>query len=163
MDFFDDFGDKLRQTGKQAARKTKGFAESVRLNALIAEEERRLSHLYTMIGMAYCCTPGERKEAELRQLSNKVMQSRNIIESFRREIESAKESSKLQSDVPYNGNGMAIFCNACGAGVMDGQKFCTACGSEIPVKQRRKCVQCGCNLPADAMFCNKCGHAAEIE
>ena len=47
-----------------------------------------------------------------------------------------------------------LICQACGAKVIEGARFCQKCGKEVgaPV-----CLNCGAKLIEGARFCQKCG------
>src|SRR5258707_15775684 len=48
-----------------------------------------------------------------------------------------------------------MICRTCGAGTVEGQKFCSCCGASLV----QRCGACGReNLPGD-YFCSECGSA----
>jgi ribosomal protein L40E len=48
-----------------------------------------------------------------------------------------------------------IICRKCSKQTVQGAKFCHECGAAIELIQN--CSSCGSKLPADALFCPKCG------
>lgn len=56
-------------------------------------------------------------------------------------------------------------CANCGEELVEGQKFCTACGTEAKVEaedaQPRFCTQCGAELGEGQKFCTRCGAKVE--
>ena len=50
-------------------------------------------------------------------------------------------------------------CPNCGATVQKGAKFCSECGTKMPVS--KFCSACGAKLGDNAKFCSECGHKAE--
>jgi predicted ATPase/class 3 adenylate cyclase len=55
-----------------------------------------------------------------------------------------------------------MSCRSCGAEILPGRKFCTACGA--PVSEALlfiTCIACGSSNPVAAKFCGKCGRAFE--
>lgn len=49
-------------------------------------------------------------------------------------------------------------CPNCGLSVEDGKKFCSSCGTKMPVLVHQKiCKVCGNSLNSNASFCNVCG------
>lgn len=52
-------------------------------------------------------------------------------------------------------------CKTCGAEILSGRKFCTACGA--PVTEAPLTVVCiACSNPVDANFCGECGRALKV-
>ena len=60
-------------------------------------------------------------------------------------------------------NGLSLFCQFCGASLVDAREGCTSCGKLIPVKplaSNDDAVNCAnCDMPnhKDAKYCYKCG------
>lgn len=57
-------------------------------------------------------------------------------------------------------------CKFCGAELLEGDKFCTACGKKVEWEEEQKpewifCTQCGTKLAADSKFCTGCGAKVE--
>ena len=53
MDFFEQLGKKLTDTGQNVARQTKNLADVTQLNNAISEREKKVSQLLLSIGQAY--------------------------------------------------------------------------------------------------------------
>ena len=57
----------------------------------------------------------------------------------------------------------ALLCPHCGRAYQAGDRFCVACGGELPVEPATPagavCPQCGAPLRPDDRFCAKCGHS----
>ena len=47
-------------------------------------------------------------------------------------------------------------CSECGAELAEGVKFCSECGTKVPVSN--KCPECGTIYALGAKFCGECGH-----
>ena len=47
-------------------------------------------------------------------------------------------------------------CSECGAELTEGVKFCSECGTKVPVQN--KCPSCGAICVPGAKFCGECGH-----
>src|SRR5207237_9028884 len=57
--------------------------------------------------------------------------------------------------------GGRMNCKTCGADILSGRKFCTACGA--PVTEAPLTVVCiACSNPVDANFCGECGRALKV-
>ena len=62
-----------------------------------------------------------------------------------------------QGGEPEGGGGPNRPCPNCGAGVPEGAKFCSECGSAMATM--RFCHNCGAQVPPEAKFCGNCGEA----
>jgi RNA polymerase subunit RPABC4/transcription elongation factor Spt4 len=58
-----------------------------------------------------------------------------------------------------NGAAAAVDCPSCHIANAAGAKFCTNCGTALPVAEPHACSQCGNALPPEARFCPVCGLA----
>lgn len=59
-------------------------------------------------------------------------------------------------------DGRTLHCSSCGAPFADASRFCSHCGSETTLEERRLdaiCVHCGARAASDASFCVQCGRA----
>jgi Zn-finger nucleic acid-binding protein len=59
-------------------------------------------------------------------------------------------------------DGRTLHCSSCGAPFEDASRFCSHCGSETTLEERRLdaiCVHCGARAASDASFCTQCGRA----
>ena len=53
----------------------------------------------------------------------------------------------------------SVECPNCHTANAAGARFCTSCGTALPVAEPHACAQCGNALPPDAKFCPVCGRA----
>ena len=51
-------------------------------------------------------------------------------------------------------------CKKCGAELLEGQEFCTKCGT--PVVSKPTCTKCGAELNEGQEFCPKCGQKVDL-
>jgi len=59
-------------------------------------------------------------------------------------------------------DGQTLHCSSCGAPFADASRFCSHCGSETTLEERRLdsiCAHCGARAASDASFCISCGRA----
>ena len=59
-------------------------------------------------------------------------------------------------------DGRTLHCSSCGAPFADASRFCSHCGSETTLEERRLdtlCAHCGARAASDASFCIQCGVA----
>lgn len=171
MAFFEDVGKKLSQTGQDVAKKTKNFADTTKLSAMISEEENKIDSLCLRIGRRYCEICEESADPQLCEMAAEVMQAKEKIGEYRLRIAQIKEAEKasrlaagqagVQSALKNRGN-LPEKCASCGAVITERQRFCTNCGAEIQrTPAKKKCPQCGKELPGDACFCSECGATIE--
>lgn len=147
MNFIDDFTQKLTQTGQSAIQKTKEYAESVKINSRISDEERKLNGIYQQIGKQYCISHQESCEPEFSELLGKVKTVEKNIAELREQMNAQKGSAK---------------CQSCGSELPPDAKFCAVCGTAVSFKQeteksQRFCPQCGAPAENDDLFCAGCG------
>ena len=152
MAFFEGLGKKITKSGQEAAQKAKNMAETVRLNGLISDEEKRIKYLFSQIGQLYYETFGEEPEECFMQ--------------FIADINDAKAKIKVHSDQINQIKGVAT-CDNCGGTVPNNAPFCSSCGSPIntaPAEQAVDFACAGCNtaLAPGQMFCTNCGTKAEL-
>lgn len=151
MSFFDDFGKKLSKVGQEAAAQTKIFAETAKINAKIAEEEKQINNLYLQIGKSFFEANNENPSAEYADLMIGIKDAQARISQYKEQIGTIKGVRN---------------CPSCGAEVTNGSAFCNSCGAKMPddftpsvsaAPASVKCPQCGCDVAAGASFCNICG------
>ena len=51
-----------------------------------------------------------------------------------------------------------LSCTTCGMNIPKDAKFCSFCGSKVPVSSKSFCSTCGAEVSSDAVFCHKCGN-----
>ncbi|MCD8150918.1 MAG: zinc ribbon domain-containing protein [Clostridiales bacterium] len=188
MAFYDGLGKRIQKTGQDALEKTKGAAETARLNAAISDLEKEINTTFADLGRAYYNKHAQNPEdQELLPYFRKVEDRMAQIQANRDKIRALKGLTKCihcGQDIEIN----AVFCNHCGqrqveaanvgqtgsrcpncgAPVAAGQLFCTGCGQRVePVQQvqaeKRFCLNCGQELAPGAVFCTRCGQKNEAE
>jgi len=149
MAFFEEIGKKISKSGQEAAQKAKNMAETVRLNGLISDEEKRIKSAYTQIGKLYYETFGDNPEPCFGQLITDIGDAEKNIKKHTEQIRRVK--------------GIAV-CDNCGGETSNTAPFCSACGS--PVTQATPpssnvCINCSAVLTEDQIFCTGCGTKVE--
>lgn len=158
MAFFDDLsknidglGKKLSQTGQEAMNKTKGMADTFKLNSQLSDEQNALKDIYASIGELYAKNHAEDAEDEYAAFIARA----NVINS---KITQLKEEIARVKGVET--------CPNCGKEIKSGTAFCPGCGTKlseqpvteyVPPQEIKTCPECGKELPADAGFCTSCG------
>ena len=178
MAFFEGIGKKLTQTSQDVMKKTKNFADTTKISAMISDEERGIQELYRKLGKSYYELHRETPEEDLSALVGEIAEKEDKIRQCREQIaqiNGVKKCPECGAEVAEN----AVFCNSCGAklplkpveepevyyvvcsscgeNVPEGQKFCIHCGSAMTAVPGKSCPQCGKQLPAEAGFCTECG------
>ncbi|MCD8217914.1 MAG: zinc ribbon domain-containing protein [Clostridiales bacterium] len=181
MAFYDGLGKKIQKTGQDALEKTKGVAETAKLNAVISDLEKEINTTFSDLGKAYYNKHAQNPEdQELLPYFRKIEDRMAQIQRNRDKIRALKGLTKCihcGQDIELN----AVFCNHCGqrqveaanvgqtvsrcpncgAPIAAGQLFCTGCGQRVePVQQaqeKRFCLNCGQELAPGAVFCTRCG------
>ena len=152
MGFFDDIGKKVSDAGQKTLQKTKEGSETVKMNSLIAEEEKRIAEMYSQIGNLYVSKYGEDCEEDFSALVKAVLESRKKIQEYQNEIQDIKGVKK---------------CEKCGSDVRQGAAFCTVCGEPMaktkePKNEAEKvCPNCGAKFTDNLAFCTSCGTKLE--
>jgi ribosomal protein L40E len=125
MAFFEKFGEKLTNAGKDVAKKTKELADITRLNMQISSEEDNIKNKYIEIGKLYYKLFSESPDERFTQLFNSIAESKNKINFFKEQIQAIK--------------GIKI-CSNCGAEIESSAKFCSACGYKSVVEENTSVV-----------------------
>ena len=152
MDFFDEVGRKLAQTGHGVAQKTKNVAETVKINGLISEEEKRISDTYLRMGKLYYDACGENPGPPFVPLVAAIRDAAAKLAVYTEQLKQIKgvvNCQKCGSEVPYH----APFCSSCGSPVQSSPV------SESPADTA--CPLCGTPLPPGRAFCTNCGKPVE--
>ncbi|MDR3239001.1 MAG: zinc ribbon domain-containing protein [Clostridiales bacterium] len=180
MAFFDDMSKKIAQTSQGAAQKAKNMAETIKLNGLISDEEKRINNALLQIGKYYYEVYGENPEPSFGQLIAGINESKARIVSYSEQIKQFKgivRCQKCGAETPCS----SPFCNACGspmninspASVSDGDKIVSLSVDEsvslpeatenfsAPSGDTISCPSCGKELSAKAVFCSGCGIKTE--
>lgn len=180
MAFFDDLGKKISQTGQDVVRKTKNFADTTKISAQIAEQERQLDKLYRQLGKHYYDKCKDAPEEDLRMFVDAITQSQEWIRQQQAQIEQIKGTVKCAvcgSDVPdsylycsvcgstmpqrkpNSPPEMKTFCPNCGSEAIPGQRFCAKCGmpADKVTGREKTCATCGAKMDAAVTVCPDCG------
>ncbi len=153
MAFFDELGKKISQTGQGVVQKTKDATETLKLNSMISDEEKRVNELYTEIGKKYFELHSETFETELENMINGIKQSQSRISAFSEQVKKLKGVVRCPNcggEVAYNSQ----FCNLCGAAMNSP----TAASTRQNANVNRYCPVCGAAVSQDKAFCTNCGN-----
>lgn len=158
--FFDDLSGKVAKFGQDATKKTKNFADSVKINGQINEQKTKLSGLYEDLGRKVYtgnCVPQDAQFDELVQMIRDNEQQMQVLLS---QLSEAKGEVK---------------CKQCGGSVPVGNMFCQHCGNKMEVPQpeqnqqtgtgqtgQKFCMKCGSPLEEGHSFCTKCGEPIQM-
>jgi len=148
MAFFNDLGKRIQETGQGVMRKTKDTAEVIRLNTVIAEEEKRVRSLYEKLGKAYLELHADSVEETLSGFVGDIKEAEKKVNDYREEVKRLKGYTD---------------CPNCGKSVEYGAPFCSSCGNRMassagaPAVNGTYCTQCGCPVSEGSAFCTQCG------
>lgn len=127
MAFFDDLsrnldglGKKISQTGQEAMNKTKGMADTFKLNGQLNEAQHNLKDVYASIGELYVKKHGNDAEDEYIILVERAGQIQAQITQLQEEIAKTKG---------------VLTCSACGRELKEGTAFCPSCGQKVEAAQ----------------------------
>ena len=116
MDFFTEMKRSLESTGKQVAKKTKDFSESLQLKSKIAAEKDALETMYRSIGRQVY---EHATEEEAERFAEEFL---SIQKTLKRKAELEEELAELEG---------AVYCEECGAKLDRNAVFCSRCGSRV--------------------------------
>lgn len=150
MGFLDDLGKKVSDAGQKTIQKTKEVSDTVRINSLIAEEEKKINNMYFNIGKTYvdlhgndCC-----EEAFVTMVKS-VVECDQKIKEYKEQLQDVKGIQR---------------CEKCGFKVAKNATFCSSCGSQIQrirtleeMGNLVECEYCGAVMKKDVHFCTACG------
>jgi len=190
MAFFEEIGKKIAKSGSDAAQKAKNLAETVRLNGLISDEEKRIKNSHSQIGKLYYDNFNENPDQSFVQFIAEINDAKAKIQKYSEQVKQIKgvtTCEKCGGEVSYT----APFCSACGSPMnvappiqpsgntctncngplAENQLFCTGCGTKVEHMQVQtsagtippvlpQCSSCGYELATDAVFCLNCGTKA---
>ncbi len=148
MAFFDDIGRKITMTSQSAVQKTKDVAGVMRLNSMIADEERIRDRTYIEIGKLYVELHPDDYEEALSSLVKSALESQTAISDLKKQV---------------NGIRKVFNCKHCGAELTYNATFCSSCGqkvekSDLPAAvETVRCPNCGTELRQGLNFCTSCG------
>ena len=142
MDIFDKIGGKISQT-----------ANVVKINGLIADEEKRINASLLEIGKVCFEKYSDNPDASLDRFVAQINDAKSKIEEYSAQIKKIKGYIK---------------CEQCGAEIPPDNSFCNGCGFKIEVKPKNapnqsgiSCNSCGASLSPDLAFCTNCGQKKE--
>lgn len=155
MAFFDDLGKKITQTSQGVVQKTKDTAETIRLNGMISDEEKRIANFYSEIGRIYFELHADSYEPTFEQMILGIKEAQVKIENYSEKVKRLKG---------------IVRCPNCGGEVAYGASFCSSCGSKMNAQSAaapaansnvQRCVKCGVPLTPGTAFCTNCGTKVE--
>lgn len=114
MGFFEDLGNKISNTGKDIAKKTKEMSDTSKLNHEITKNQELINKTYTEIGKIYFSTYSSLDCPELKDFCNTINDANAKIEDLKKEISLIKGITTC----PKCGNEVstsAVFCGNCGS------------------------------------------------
>lgn len=185
---------KMKDFTSSTKEKQKTRAEIAKLSALIKGEEQALEKVYSQIGKLYVSEHGSDRENGFVEMLDAVSTAEEKISDYRNQILALSGIRRCPScnlDVPMNAafccycgkplpelpkkpNGLVCPNPKCGAPVVKGNLFCTACGTRLdssdiefaPVKPATEkhevvnepvCPKCGAKVKKGNDFCTECG------
>ena len=152
MSFFESIGKKLSKTGQSAVQRTKSMADGARLNALLAEEEKKLGNGYSRLGKQYY----EAHRTDPEPCFSEAVAA--IRESEARAAELRLQLSLIRG---------AVRCERCGAENPEQAAYCCGCGAPLTgagalPEDRVTCGYCGASVRR-LNFCTACGRPLQRE
>ncbi|WP_010681133.1 zinc ribbon domain-containing protein [Acetivibrio cellulolyticus] len=126
MAFFEEFGKKLTNAGKDVAKKTKDLADVTKLNMQINSEEDNIRNKYNEIGKLYYGLFSSSEDERFAPLCSSITESLNKINSFNEQIQAIKGIKK---------------CSQCGTELSDSAQFCSVCGNKIVHEEDTKTAE----------------------
>lgn len=155
MEFYANLGKKITQTSQGVVQKTKDTAETIRLNGMISDEEKRIANFYSKIGSIYFQLHADSYEPTFEQMILGIKEAQVKIENYSEQVKRLKG---------------IVRCPNCGGEVPYGAPFCSSCGSKMNVQSAaapaansnvQRCVKCGVPLTPGTAFCTNCGTKVE--
>lgn len=136
-------------------KKTKDTAETIKLNGMISDEEKRINNLFNEIGKTYFKLHAESYEPTFEQMILDIKASQANIENYSEQVKRLKG---------------VVRCPNCGGEVPYGAPFCSSCGSKMNTtitevsgssSNINRCAKCGAVATSDNAFCTNCGSKLE--
>lgn len=149
MAIFDGIGKKISDASHSVAQKGKEMTDSIRINSLISEEEKKVSILYTEIGKKYLSLYEGKYEEEMKVHIEEVKCSLQKIDDLNSQLLELKATVK---------------CASCGAENPKMAQFCATCGTILKSETKsnvKYCACCSAQLSDGLRFCTSCGHPIE--
>jgi ribosomal protein L40E len=126
MAFTEDMGNvgkKFTQFGQSAVQKAKNLTDTAKLSAGIAEEEKRIKNYLMQIGRVFYENLPENPGKEYEEWLTKISTSKAVIAA-------SKEQLCLNKGM--------LICEKCGAEISNTAKFCSYCGTPVPITADRE-------------------------
>lgn len=149
MGLFDNLGRKVTDAGQKTIQRTKEMTDIARLNALIAQNEDKISNLYYQIGKLYVAIHGKEGEKDFVGMVESIAGLEQENSNHKKQIQEIKGVGR---------------CPNCGAEVPQGVAFCSSCGNPISIIQEERnqldyvnCQSCGASVKRGMRFCTSCG------
>lgn len=136
MAFFEKFGEKLTNAGKDVAKKTKELADVTKLNMQIGNEEDNIKSKYLEIGKLYYELFSSSPDEKFTELCSSIAESENKINTYKdqiQEIKGVKKCSKCGAEIASS----AVFCSICGNKTAEPDKA----SESSEVVENSECVQ----------------------
>lgn len=150
MALFDEISKKISDASQSVAQKGKEMTDSIRINSLISEENKKVSSLYATIGEKYIAVYEGKYDPELQEYVDSVRAAIRKIDELNARLQEMKSTAK---------------CSACGAENPKTGQFCASCGNAINSVDEnddiKKCAKCGATLNEGLRFCTSCGHPVD--
>lgn len=128
MDFFTEMKRSLETTGRQVAKKTRDFSDTLQIKSRIAAEGEVLDGLYRSIGKKVY---EQAAEEDRKRFFEEFV---SIEKSLKRKAELEEELAKVDG---------SIFCSECGAKLEKDAVFCSRCGSRVSFYKKPEAKKSG--------------------
>ena len=152
MALWNDLSRKVADTKDKTVQQAKVLGETQKLNAVIAEEKKKIEACYRELGMQYAQMHHEDYEAAFSGVMGAILASEKLIRESQAKIRDIrgircceKCGAELAKDAAFcSGCGAVVpkpvapagkFCTGCGAQLAEGMRFCTSCGTPVPVME----------------------------
>lgn len=184
MDFFTNVGKTLTETSQGAVQKTKEMAESVRLSAVISEENKKITALQQEIGFLVSDSFQSLDKGELvaclNERARQKGQKASGAETVSRESEKSdwpEMAVQTEEAIRANTDEKSLSADTSGTEmrirkileenedvlrhivqIKVCQEAIAACQAQISaIKGMKKCPYCKGDVPQNAAFCGSCG------
>lgn len=153
MSFFDNIEGKLTGLSQDAIKKTKDVSGTVKLSALVKEEEMKQRNLFLQLG----------KACYLIEVKNEDFPTQEVVDLMQG-IKNCDAQIMNYKDQIAKLKGMEL-CPNCNAEVATTAAFCSSCGTKIERVQKAPagnvCKTCGNTVESGYKFCVNCGTPVE--
>jgi len=149
MALWNDLSRRVADTKDKTVQQAKVLTETQKLNALIAEEKKKIEACYRELGMQYAQLHHDDYEGAFAGVMGTILAAEKTIQDSQAKIRDIK--------------GIRC-CEKCGAELTKDAAFCSGCGAVIPkpvVPAGRFCTGCGAPLAEGMRFCTACGTPAQ--